>query len=61
MWGFYATVTIAVLGFTVGSERVALDQRTTRMVQLGFAVFAFANMVAVVASQAELRAMAETI
>lgn len=61
MWGFYSTVTLAILGFTIGSEKAAHDLTTTRIIQVGYGVFALANMTAIATSQWELLAMAETI
>jgi hypothetical protein len=61
LWGFYATVTLGILGFTVGSDKVAHDRTRTRILQVGYGVFASANMIAVATSQWELLKMAETI
>jgi hypothetical protein len=61
MWGFYSTVTVGVLGFTVGSDKVTHDKTTTRLVQWGYAAFSAGNAIAIASSQWELRRMAETI
>ena len=59
--GFDPTVTLGILGFTIGSEKVAHNLTTTRIIQVGYGVFALANMIAIATSQWELVAMAQTI
>jgi hypothetical protein len=61
VWGFYSTVTLAILGFTVGSDKVVHSKTTARVIQAGYLIFAFSNMVVIALSQYELKDMAATV
>lgn len=61
IWKFFATATLGVLGFTVGSEKATHTGAATRSIQVGYAAVAFGNMYALWASQRELQQMAEAI
>lgn len=61
MWSFFSAGTLAVLGFTIGSDKATLTVDAKRIVQLGFFVFAVGNLAAIYVSQIELRAIAAVV
>ena len=61
MWSFFSAGTLAVLGFTVGSDKATLSKAAVRTVQFGYLVFAFGNLVAVVSSQSDYCAVARLV
>jgi hypothetical protein len=58
MWSFYSAGTLAILGYTIGSEKATRGWPEIGALLLGYAVFAVGNAWAVVSSQRELQAMA---
>ena len=61
MWSFYSVGTLAVLGYTVGSEKVTRTLREVFAILVGYLSFAVGNAWAVVSSQRELQNMAKGI
>ena len=59
MWQFFSTVTLGVLGFTVGSKHAIREPNNAKIVILGYVIFAIANGTAVITSQLELCRMAD--
>ena len=61
MWSFFSAGTLAVLGFTVGSDKATLSKAAVRTVQFGYLVFAFGNLAALVSSQLDYCAVARLV
>lgn len=61
MWSFFSAGTLAVLGFTLGSDKATLTKAAVRTVQLGYAIFALGNLAALVSSQCDYRAVAKLV
>lgn len=61
MWSFFSAGTLAVLGFTVGSDKATLTRGAVRTVQLGYFAFALGNLAALVTSQLDYRAVAKLV
>ena len=58
LWQFFSGGTLAVLGYTVGSEKATRGKAEVSAIILGYLVFSIGNAAAVVSSQMELREMA---
>ena len=43
LWTYFSTVTLAVLGFSVGSDRVSQSFLEASIVVVGYVVFCFGN------------------
>lgn len=54
LWEYYSTATLAVLGFTIASEKATRSRHEITAIQIGYFVFAFGNAFAVKAAQAKL-------
>ena len=54
VWGYFGTVSIALLGFTLGSDRVTQKRLEFRAVQIGYFVFSLGNYSALITGQADL-------
>ena len=54
IWAYYSTATLAVLGFTVASEKATRSRNEIRIVQLGYVLFAIGNAFSISASQNSL-------
>ena len=61
MWSFFSAGTLAVLGFTVGSDKATLSKAAVRTVQFGYLAFALGNLAALVSSQLDYRAVAKLV
>jgi hypothetical protein len=61
LWSFFSAATLAVLGFTVGSDRATQGRAETHCIQVGYAVFALGNLCAIFVSQQEVERMARGI
>jgi hypothetical protein len=54
LWAYYSSATLAVLGFTVASERATRSRHEISVIQLGYLLFAIGNVFAIAASQTTL-------
>lgn len=54
VWGYFSTVSIALLGFTLGSDRITQKRLEFRAVQIGYFVFSLGNYSALISGQADL-------
>lgn len=54
MWAYYSTATLAVLGFTVASDRATRSRHEILIIQLGYLLFAIGNAAAIASSQGSL-------
>jgi len=54
LWAYYSSATLAVLGFTVASEKATRSRHEISVIQLGYFLFAIGNAFAIVASQKTL-------
>lgn len=61
VWSFFSAATLAVLGFTVASEKVTHSRQSTWCIQVGYLCFAVGNLYALYTSQVELEYMAAAI
>ena len=61
MWSFYSVGTLAVVGYTVGSEKATRTMREVFAILVAYLAFAIGNAWAVVSSQRELDSMAKGI
>jgi hypothetical protein len=51
LWTYYSSAALAVLGFTVGSEKATRSRHEISVIQLGYFIFAIGNAFAIHASQ----------
>jgi hypothetical protein len=61
LWSFYSAGTLAVLGYTVGSEKATRSWPEVGAILIGYLAFTAGNAWAVVSSQRELCSMARGI
>ena len=61
MWSFYSTGTLAVLGYTIGSEKATHRWPEVFAILVGYIAFSVGNAWAVITSQHELKLMADGI
>lgn len=54
IWGYFSAVSIALLGFTLGTERVTQKKLEFRAVQVGYLIFAIGNFSALISGQKDL-------
>ena len=54
LWTYFSTVTLAVLGFSVGSDKVSKSFLEASIVVVGYVVFCFGNYRALSLSQQQL-------
>lgn len=54
LWAYYSSATLAVLGFTVTSEKATRSRHEISVIQLGYLLFSIGNAFAIAASQASL-------
>lgn len=54
LWAYYSTSALAVLGFTIASDRATRSRHETVVIQIGFMLFAIGNASAIYASQTTL-------
>jgi hypothetical protein len=54
LWAYYSSATLAVLGFTVASDKATRSRHEISVIQLGFLLFAIGNAFSIAASQVTL-------
>ncbi len=54
VWGYFSTVSIAILGLTIGSERLTKKLIEFRAVQIGYFIFSMGNYSALISGQKDL-------
>ncbi|WP_411992090.1 hypothetical protein [Agarivorans sp. DSG3-1] len=54
VWGYFSTVSIAILGFTLGTERITQKKLEFRAVQFGYLIFSMGNFSALYSGQSDL-------
>lgn len=54
LWSYFSTITLAVLGFSVASDKVSKSFVEATVVVLGYVVFCFGNFGALYLSQSQL-------
>jgi len=54
LWSYFGTITVAVLGFTIGSEKATRSRWEVGIVILGYLVFCVGNFMALSLGQAQL-------
>ena len=59
LWAYFSTVTIAVLGFSIGSDKVSRSFVEASIVVVGYAVFCYGNHRALSLSQEQLGQFAD--
>ena len=61
IWGFYSTVTLAVLGLTVGSDKWVHSKEAKVVLQIGYIAFAIGSMCMIFSCQSDLVKVAEVL
>jgi hypothetical protein len=61
IWGYFTTVILAILGFTIGSKIDRIHKLEIRLMQVGFLVFAVGNYIALFTAQKNLLMFANYI
>ena len=54
LWAYFSSATLAVLGFTVASEKATRSRHEISVIQLGYLLFAIGNAFAIASSQTTL-------
>lgn len=54
LWAYFSTVTLAVLGFSIGSDKVSKSFLESSVVVIGYVVFCFGNSQALMLAQEQL-------
>ncbi len=54
LWSYYSSATLAVLGFTVASEKATRSRHEISFIQLGYLLFSIGNAFAITVSQTTL-------
>ena len=54
LWGYFGTVTLAVLAFSLGSEKATKSMKEAGIIIIGYLVFCFGNYSALYKAQAQL-------
>jgi hypothetical protein len=54
LWAYFATVTLAVIGFSVGSDKVSKSFLEAAIVAVGYVVFSVGNFQALMLAQKQL-------
>ena len=54
IWAYYATVTLAVLGYTIGSDRPTQKLLEFRAIQSAYFLFSLGNLIALIFAQSDL-------
>lgn len=61
LWSYFSTITLAVLGFSVASDKVSKSFVEATVVVLGFIVFCYGNFGALYLSHSQLIEFAEIV
>jgi drug/metabolite transporter superfamily protein YnfA len=61
IWGYFSAVSLAVLGYTVGSDKVNWSSLTYLLIGGGYVIFAIANLFVLHSSQVALRSYADGV
>ncbi len=61
LWGYFQVVSLAVLGYTLGTDKSQWGTATYMFVGLSYIFFAIANQIVVVVSQDELAKFSEAV
>lgn len=56
IWAYFQIVSIAVLGYTVGSEKIHWGNSTYLLISASYVLFAIANQIVIISSHRELEA-----
>jgi hypothetical protein len=51
IWGYFSVVSLALLGYTVGSDKINWSFLTYKFIAVGYAIFSLANCIILVGSQ----------
>ena len=54
LWAYYSSAALAVLGFTIASDKATRSRHETIVIQAGFLLFAIGNAIAIYATQLTL-------
>jgi len=54
LWAYYSTITIAILGFTIASDKATRSRNEILVIQVGYLLFAIGNALAIASSQRTL-------
>ena len=54
LWSYFGTVTLAVLGFTIGSEKATQSVKEVTVIIFGYLVFCYGNFSALSLGQSQL-------
>ncbi|MCY1401917.1 hypothetical protein D9M71_170440 [compost metagenome] len=54
LWSYFGTCTLAVLGFSIGSEKATRSMREVTAIIVGYLVFCFGNYCALILAQRQL-------
>ena len=61
IWAYFSTFALAVLGYTIGTQRSTQKLLEFRAMQYGFGVFSIGNLIAIVYAQKDLIAIANYV
>lgn len=61
LWAYFQVISIAVLGYTIGSDKAHWSDSTYILIVMSYLVFAIANQWVVVFSQRELHKFGEAV
>ncbi len=59
LWGYFATVTLAVLAFALGSEKATKTKKEASLIVIGYLVFCIGNYSALSKAQEQLNIFAK--
>ena len=61
LWAYYSSAVLAVLGFTIASDKATRSRHEIAAIQIGFTLFSVGNALAIAGSQKSLIAISQLV